>query len=128
MKAAIYLIAGNGQVKIGYSANPWKRYRQLCTGNPVPIALVFTLYCGNARKAEKDLHDAFKDKRSRGEWFAVTVPEVLQMIVDLGIAGNDFRHVEEPAPKETERSSMDKQMSPEEMDEFFGSMEDFLKS
>jgi hypothetical protein len=80
MKSAIYLIRSAGKTKIGYSKNPWKRYRQLCTGCPSPAALVLTLYCHEAPALERALHKEFKDRRDQGEWFSVEIHEILRAI------------------------------------------------
>ena len=85
MSQAIYIIASAGRIKIGFSSNPWKRYRDLSTGCPTPMALVLTLYCKNAPQAEKVLHDRFKEQREHGEWFRASVGDVMMAIVDLGI-------------------------------------------
>ena len=86
MKSAIYLIKSAGRVKIGYSKNPWKRYRQLCTGCPSPMALILTLYCQDAPEFERYLHKAFEHKRENGEWFRVSINEVLKVIAERGLS------------------------------------------
>lgn len=86
MKSAVYLISSSGRVKIGYSKNPWKRYRQLCTGCPNPLALVFTFYCHDAPSLERKLHESFSQYRANGEWFNVTAKQVMQEICRIGFS------------------------------------------
>ena len=82
MKSAIYLIKSAGRIKIGFSKNPWKRYRQLCTGCPDPMALVLTYYCDDAPRLERKLHKRFSDKRDKGEWFTASMKEIVHAIAD----------------------------------------------
>jgi len=85
MKAAIYLMKSAGLMKIGYSKNPFQRWKSLKTGCPDPIALIFTLYCNDAPAVEKSLHKTFSDRRGKGEWFRVSVDEVLAAIIKMDL-------------------------------------------
>lgn len=101
MQSAIYLIASVGKIKIGYSKNPWKRYRQLCTGAASPMALIATVYCYDAPAAEKFLHNHFKEHRAKGEWFNVGVSEIISAIGDnnlsnMGKPGSSIKKIIEP--------------------------------
>lgn len=60
--------------KIGVSANPHKRLRQLNsfpTILPLDIRLIYAFRCENAFLAEKQLHQECKTKRYKGEWFSL---------------------------------------------------------
>jgi hypothetical protein len=105
MKAAIYIITSAGRVKIGYSKNPWSRYRQLCTGCPTPMALVMTLYCHDAPEFERHLHKVFAHKREQGEWFSISVNEVLKAISDRGLS--QFRREEKPREEDNAKDDQD---------------------
>ena len=63
----VYFIRQSGFVKIGVSADPEKRIRELQTGNPEPLELLHTEGGGYHREAE--LHQRFADLWVNGEWF-----------------------------------------------------------
>ena len=67
-KRFIYLILNkrNGLYKIGLSINPITREKTLQSEEP-EIEVIYT-YKGGF-KIEKEIHNTFKDKRVRGEWF-----------------------------------------------------------
>lgn len=85
MNAAVYIIKAAGRVKIGYSKNPWKRYRQLATGCPDPMILVATYYCRDAPDLEEYLHEKFADRREKGEWFRTSPEHVLLEIANRSL-------------------------------------------
>lgn len=60
----IYAGARSGQIKIGLSANPERRARQL------KLALLHVELGGKAR--ERELHRRFRSARIEGEWFMPT--------------------------------------------------------
>jgi hypothetical protein len=67
--------------KIGISHQPKKRLKQLQTGNPVTITLLFTLELQpgfTTRKVENEIHRFLKknNKWIRGEWFRLTHDQV----------------------------------------------------
>jgi hypothetical protein len=121
MKSAIYLIKSAGRVKIGYSNNPWKRYRQLSTGCPTPMALIFTLYCDDAPSVERKLHEIFEERRERGEWFRVSVDEILIVIGQQGLSRISVPEMTEEPLEEGDRLATD-----EELRGFFSDMGDAL--
>jgi hypothetical protein len=63
----IYFIKAKNTVKIGYSANPEKRIKELQTGNPEKLELLLTIP-GN-RETEAAFHTYFDRARLEGEWF-----------------------------------------------------------
>jgi hypothetical protein len=58
--------------KIGVSSEPSKRLSVIQTGSPFKVDLVNTYKVSNAYKLEKELHDLFKEKRKKGEWFELS--------------------------------------------------------
>jgi hypothetical protein len=66
----VYLIANeSGQVKIGYSAkSPEARLKSMQTGNHEKLTLVWVI--AGDDNDERILHNVFKDKRVKGEWFS----------------------------------------------------------
>lgn len=54
-------------VKIGQSARPLRRYKELMTGCPVPLVPVFLIKANII--GEQLLHAAFADQWAHGEWY-----------------------------------------------------------
>ena len=77
---AVYFMADrrNSLVKIGVSSNRDRRLRQLQTGNPFELEFMGWIddevdhYC-----IEKDLHEKYKNKHFRGEWFSINQDDVI---------------------------------------------------
>lgn len=69
-------VAETGQHKIGFARQVSSRVCRLGTQTPYRLALVHSFYSEDARATEKELHDRFKSKRVRGEWFALTAEDV----------------------------------------------------
>lgn len=127
MKAALYLIRSSGLTKIGYSKNPWKRYKQLCTGSPNNMALVFSLYCQNAPAVERELHQIFKDRRVNGEWFRVSVDEVLITLGQKAMSRMPAPEPKEDLEREADFDGFDVEATDEELREFFKGMKDMIE-
>jgi hypothetical protein len=62
-----FILAGHKTVKIGYSADPNVRLKDLATGNPFELKLLGTMPGQFA--TEKELHRIFDRFRLQGEWF-----------------------------------------------------------
>lgn len=56
-------------VKIGLSTNPESRLKQLQTGNPHRLELIWTFPCADMSAAEDAFHRTFERFRKVGEWF-----------------------------------------------------------
>ena len=76
--AYIYIISDdNGYMKIGVSKNPEKRLKQLQTGHPTNLKLLYTeeFYCkrNHLLKIEALIHKEIKNiaHRVKGEWFEI---------------------------------------------------------
>ena len=78
----IYLIQNlnNGFVKIGRSANPQKRLRQLQTGSGDKLTLLRTYSVANDVAMERRLHSMFWQSKKKGEWFNFPSPDYLAFI------------------------------------------------
>ena len=61
-----------GNIKIGISASPESRLKQLQTGNSSELELVTFIEAKDRFKTEKELHLLNADKHIRGEWFDAT--------------------------------------------------------
>lgn len=70
----IYMIAGLGVVKIGYTNDVKRRLSTLQTGHTRPLKVIRLFEGGPAEEAT--LHALFADVRTKGEWFQF-VPEML---------------------------------------------------
>lgn len=69
-KAHTYLIAADGThlVKIGIAKDPARRLKELQTGQPMTLHLLWSV----VGDYERDLHVHFDAYRVRGEWFDLT--------------------------------------------------------
>jgi len=87
-RSCVYLLESGGYYKIGVTIDSSieKRILALQTGNPLKITLVAkTGTIKTAYNIEKTLHEKFKTKQMRGEWFALEendVASVLQIFKD----------------------------------------------
>lgn len=84
MESFVYVIAPSpeGPVKIGFSADPHRRLRQLQTGYPGVLTLHhFQPFCEDrAPLMEKIIHQTIAFKRKKGEWFDLTVEEAVSEV------------------------------------------------
>lgn len=76
----VYVIhaLGTSRVKIGYSADPEKRLRELQTGSPFELRLL-AKWPGSL-DSELSAHRAFADHRCVGEWFEVDVQGIVPLV------------------------------------------------
>ena len=87
--AYIYVISdNNGYMKIGISKNPETRLKQLQTGHPTKLEILFTeeFYCKRSHllKIEALIHKKMRTiaPKIKGEWFEIPL-EKLQQIKDI---------------------------------------------
>lgn len=64
----VYAIGAAARVKIGWSENPLVRFQRLNTESSIPLRLL-CVSASLTRDLEYDLHRAFREHRTRGEWF-----------------------------------------------------------
>jgi len=78
----VYLIKSDesGYYKIGYSANPNNRIKQLQTGSADRLRIVHLYESVRARKVEKSLHYAFSHARINNEWFELPLEDELKFL------------------------------------------------
>ncbi len=81
----VYLIACQDYFKIGIANNVPNRLAQLYTGNPFDMKVVVVYGFENAEAIERSLHQRFRHKRVRGEWFVLSENEieVLKSVCEL---------------------------------------------
>jgi DNA-binding CsgD family transcriptional regulator len=73
-------------VKIGYSANPYRRQQTLGTLRPGNFALRLLGCIPGTVQTEQWLHSKFSADRDNGEWFRAS-PSLIQFIDSLGLGG-----------------------------------------
>lgn len=91
-RAGVYFISnGRGAVKIGKSHNCMeKRYITIQIANPDPLRVVAVIANPSPDALEKAIHEALGAVRIRGEWFAMSDAEAVEMAVRHGGAAVDF--------------------------------------
>lgn len=68
----VYVVEGNGAVKIGVTGDLQARMAQLQTGSPYPLRLAYsTPVWGDAYAVEAEAHAMLDRHRLAGEWFGV---------------------------------------------------------
>ena len=72
----VYFIYQGDYCKIGVSCTPYKRVKQLQTGNPHELELYAVIKPMDAYGLESELHSKFADVRMCGEWFNLPKPTV----------------------------------------------------
>lgn len=70
----VYVIHDNGEYKIGMSASPDKRLKQVRKTEDAEIVL--QMLVPDARLVESILHKHFQDKRIGGEWFSLDTQDI----------------------------------------------------
>lgn len=74
----IYLLTDGEHFKIGYSrTDPSSRMRSCQTGNARELSLVASIR--GSQSVEKSIHRMFAAKRVRGEWFALSESDILDV-------------------------------------------------
>ena len=79
MKGYVYLIFDNntGLCKIGMTKNePYKRVKQLQTGNSTVLTLLKSVETAYPFKLETLMHCNFKDKKINGEWYELSEDDI----------------------------------------------------
>lgn len=83
-KKNVYIIKCSPYYKIGISDNLDKRLISLQIGNPFLLEKVLIINVNSTKEAqflERQLHLDFEKKRVRGEWFALTVKDLVQLSI-----------------------------------------------
>jgi predicted GIY-YIG superfamily endonuclease len=77
---------GSGRIKIGRSKNPERRLKTLQTGNASQLKMVCSLNGLGWR--ERDIHEALKKWRLKGEWFEYecvgSIPNEIYELIPYG--------------------------------------------
>jgi hypothetical protein len=78
----VYLLQAvfpNDHFKIGYSIDPASRIETLGVKLPFPIEPIHLIPTNDVRKAEKQMHQQYANKRVNGEWFKLEKSEVWEI-------------------------------------------------
>ena len=78
-KESVYIIKCNNDYKIGYSSNFKKRIKHYKTHTP-EMTVVFYSEVINAFDIESILHNKYRLKNTKGEWFNFTNEEIIDVI------------------------------------------------
>ena len=92
----LYIMRCGNKYKFGISNNPKRRIKQLQTGCPYNIKLIFELVLDKDIKAvdvETQLHQHLKRYNVRGEWFSLTREHVLCIAKELLAVGQNQKFI-----------------------------------
>lgn len=86
---------GPRPVKIGFSAEPNKRLKQLQTGHSSPLVLFHKeeVPFENVRALEKLIHKELKHHKARGEWFQISPEDAVLEIKHALIRYGDIENL-----------------------------------
>jgi len=74
--ASVYFIRAGKYYKIGITTNLNARIRSIMTGNPENIEIIIVKESNQHKYHEKELHEKFRHKCKRGEWFSLDGSDV----------------------------------------------------
>lgn len=86
MAEYVYVIQAGGKCKVGLSKSPKDRFIGMKTSIPGKSDLLVTLKCATRQQAanlESNLHKRLDSKKSNGEWFNISIQDVVAMIMEL---------------------------------------------
>ena len=86
-KYCVYFITDGNYIKIGMAASIPTRVKQLQTGNPNRLSVLYLIDAKTqheAGKIERKYHELFKHKQKLGEWFDITEKDLLNSEKELG--------------------------------------------
>ena len=73
------IVSGNGLFKLGKTEKLKERVRQIKSGSPTQCALLFAEEYFDGDEIEKKYHEKYAKKRVRGEWFALSESDLLEI-------------------------------------------------
>ena len=78
MSSFLYVISNGDAFKVGFSKDPKRRLRQLQTGNPKKLQLVYTkeIEVAPVRLIEDIAHKSLKFTKVQGEWFKTDLEKI----------------------------------------------------
>ena len=80
----VYVISNGESVKIGMSANPKQRCKDLNVGSCLPLSLEYqTDICSNAWEVERVCHIELEHRKVSGEWFDIGVFSAVDVVKNI---------------------------------------------
>jgi len=83
--------AGVVFTKIGMATHLESRIKSHQTSNPFDVKIAMSYYVGNMQKEESDLHEIFASKRVRGEWFALSHADLMDVAKRSVLVSNEMK-------------------------------------
>lgn len=86
-KSYVYFVSNSLHIKIGKANDIQKRMQMLQTGSSIPLILLGFIECDSPKSAlciENMLHDEYKMFRTCGEWFRLSIYQIMGIIDDFG--------------------------------------------
>lgn len=83
----VYFINDEEYTKIGIAGSISSRIKQLQTGNPRKLKVLFLIDGETQNKSywiERKLHEAFSSKQASGEWFKVSENDIVSVCNKVG--------------------------------------------
>lgn len=76
----VYLLQSSiGYYKIGYTSNPTTRAATFAVKLPFDVEFMHFIKTNHMRRAEKQLHDKYAERRVNGEWFTLTEADIAEI-------------------------------------------------
>lgn len=82
----VYLLKSGDHYKIGRSKDVPGRINQIGTKLPLPVEFICSIKTSDCVAEERLWHATFQNKRTNGEWFALTPVDVLKIKSACGVA------------------------------------------
>jgi hypothetical protein len=88
-------VATSSTVKIGFSADPERRLRQLQTAQSNPLVLIHKeeVPAASVRALERLIHKELRHRKARGEWFTMSPEDAIAEIKHAMIRYGDIENL-----------------------------------
>lgn len=97
----------DGAVKIGISATPHSRLKELERASGVPFTYIYlSKTFGNPGRVEKYLHEKCAGSRMLGEWFKVEPAEIAPVLTEFEKTRDKYNYAVIPAPLQASDSGV----------------------
>lgn len=79
-KNSIYLVKCNEFYKIGHAYDVIARFNNIKGANPYFVELIASKEFDDVKKMEEQLHEQYKNKKIKNEWFKLSIEDVIEII------------------------------------------------
>ena len=87
----VYVVRSGSRYKIGYTTGSVRqRVSSIQVGCPGKMILVCAIPVREPKKTEAGIHQFFADRRTRGEWYALTGHDVKNLKAEERIARKEY--------------------------------------